>query len=253
MSLLAVSLALAGAAWGSFAATAAQRAAAGGSILHPSRSSCASCGRLLGWVELLPVAGYLLCRGRCQSCGATIPALYPLAELAGLLMALSAVLAFGDAVWRLAAALLFGAVLLAIALRDAADFIIPDLLSLPLLLLGLGATAWLEPAALPDHALAALSGGALLWLVAWLYRRRRGRDGLGLGDVKLFAALGAWLGLEGLAPCLLLAALGALGYVGLQAWFTGRPIDGAAMVPFGTWLGFAGWLVYVAPMLLEKI
>jgi leader peptidase (prepilin peptidase)/N-methyltransferase len=244
-------LPIAGAAWGSFVATAILRGHRGGTFLTPSRSQCAGCGRALGSIDLLPIAGYLLRRGRCQACGTRIPALYPLTELGGLFIGLSAALAFEGG--ALALAMLFGAMLLAIAARDAVDFTIPDWLSLPLLGLGLGTIAWLDRDAFPDHALAALIGGAMLWLVAWMYKRRRGRDGLGFGDVKLFAALGAWLGLEGLAPCLLLAALAALGFVTIRALLTRQRLDGGSMVPFGTWLGIAAWLVYAGPPLLGKL
>jgi len=248
---LDIVLPIAGAAWGSFVVTAVLRGHRGGTILTPSRSQCAGCGRVLGTIDLLPIAGYLLRRGRCQACGTRIPALYPLTELGGLFIGLSAALAFDGA--TLVFAVLFGAMLLAIATRDAVDFTIPDWLSLPLLGIGLAAIAWLDRDAFADHALAALVGGVMLWLVAWMYRRRRGRDGLGFGDVKLFAALGAWLGLEGLAPCLLLAALGALGYASIRALITRQRLESTAMVPFGTWLGSAAWLVYVGPLLLGKI
>lgn len=229
---------------GSFLATAALRGAEGESLLHPP-SHCRNCQRRLNAVDLLPILGYLLRRGRCQGCGAGIPLLFPLAETAGLLIGLSALWRFSDA--DLLAASAFGLLLLAIALRDSRDFVIPDMLSYGLILSGLAAAVWLHPEtllehALAEHALAALLGGGLLALLAWGYKRLRGRDGLGWGDVKLLAGIGAWMGLQPLPMVILMAALGGIGQALWQA--RGKP-DAAMMIPFGSWLGIAAWLVYV--------
>ncbi|MBX3456023.1 prepilin peptidase [Ferrovibrio sp.] len=236
---LLVAVPLLGAVMGSFLATAALRGAYGESLLHPP-SHCRGCGRRLNAIDLLPILGYALRRGRCTDCGTPIPALFPLAETAGLLIGLSALWQFAGA--DLLAALLFGLLLLAIALRDSRDFTIPDILSYGLILSGLGATAWLKPALLPEHALAALLGGGLLALLAWGYKRLRGRDGMGWGDVKLLAGIGAWMGLHSLPMVVLLAALGGIAQAVWQS--RGKP-QATMMIPLGSWLGIAAWLLYV--------
>lgn len=229
----------AGAAIGSFAATAALRGSQGLSLIHP-RSHCLGCGRMLGFAELVPALGFILCRGRCRGCGVAIPGLYPLAELAGIVIAAAAFLRFDG--WEAVLATGFGWALLAIALRDATDLIIPDLLSLPLLVGGLAVAALKGPAFLGDCALAAAVGGGAFAALALIYRAWRGRDGLGWGDVKLIAALGAWLGLAVLPWLVLIAALLALAAVVVQR----RPFKADAEVAFGTWLAVAGWLMHLA-------
>lgn len=229
----------AGAAIGSFAATAALRGSRGLSLVAP-RSHCEGCGRMLGFAELVPALGYAFCRGRCRSCGASIPALYPLAEIGGIVVAAAAFLRFDG--WDAVLATGFGWALLAIALRDATDFIIPDRLSLPLLAAGLAVAAMQGPAVLAEQALAAAAGGGAFAALAVLYRVWRGRDGLGWGDVKLIAALGAWLGLAALPQVVLIAALLALVAVVIQR----RPLQADAEVAFGTWLAVGGWLMHLA-------
>lgn len=134
-----------------------------------------------------------------------------------------------------------GLVLLALACIDHATYRLPDVLTLPLALIGLGATGALSPAELPDHAVAAAAGYLAFRLVALTYRRLRGHEGLGQGDAKLLAAAGAWLGLEHLPVVVLVAAVMGICLIVL----TGGKLARDAAVPFGPALALSTWLVWI--------
>jgi len=143
---------------------------------------------------------------------------------------------------RLAANCLLGWTLLALAWIDWRTLRLPDALTLPLLVLGLLAT-WLDrPGDLPAHLIGAVAGYAVFALVGWLYRRARGQDGLGLGDAKLLAAGGAWLGWEALPVTVLVATALALA-LALAQRFAGRTVTRDTALPFGPMLALAIWLV----------
>jgi leader peptidase (prepilin peptidase) / N-methyltransferase len=199
-------------------------------------SRCATCGAPLAALELVPLWSWLRQGGRCRQCGARIGWLPLLAEALGGGVAL---LAF--ATLALPAALLLTVVgwwLLLLALVDAEHGRLPDVATLPLLAAGVTAAAFLPVPGLVGpvaSGLGAALGFALFAGIGRLYRAWRGRVGLGLGDAKLLAALGAWVGLEGLPLVILAAALLALGF----ALFSGlrRAEDALA---FGPWLALAG-------------
>ena len=137
-----------------------------------------------------------------------------------------------------------GTVLVALSVIDLVSLRLPDWLTLPLLLLGLFATAELSGhTAAGLNSIAAFLGYALLASVAALYRQSRGKDGLGLGDAKLFAASGAWVGVDGLAPILLAASLAMLVLIGAANMLGGGPRSGTR-IPFGPGLAAAAWLVW---------
>ncbi len=209
-----------------------------------ARSACDRCGATLGVRDLVPLASYLLLRGRCRRCGAPIGRFAPAIELAALLVAALAVavaLLRGDVptppAWLWSGCLL-GWDLLALACIDARCHRLPDPLTLPLLLLGLAVCAWLTPEDLAGHAAGAVTGYAAFRLVSLTYRRLRGRDGLGAGDAKLLAAGGAWLGIAALPMLVLLAALATLATALIAA--RGR-LRAEAAVPFGPGLAIAIW------------
>ena len=207
-----------------------------------ARSVCDSCERVLAPRDLVPVVSYLAARGRCRFCGAAIGR-FPLAiELAALSVALWA--ASLDSGLRLWADCLLGWTLLALAWIDAEHMILPDALTLPLVLAGLGAAFLFDPATILGHAAGAGAGYLLLRLVEILYRRLRGRDGLGEGDAKLFAAAGAWIGWWGLGDVLLIAALAGLG-VALAGAVRGRTLAAHSAIPFGPCLAVGTWLVWL--------
>jgi leader peptidase (prepilin peptidase) / N-methyltransferase len=206
-----------------------------------ARSACDHCGHRLGGRDLIPFVSYVLSRGRCRYCGAAIGS-FPIAiELAALAVAVWAVLATDDLTW---VACVFGWTLLTLAWIDLRTMILPDVLTLPLLAFGLAATAISMPDSLPDHLLAAALGYLTLAAVAWGYRRFRGRDGLGMGDAKLLAAIGAFLGLNLLPLALLLAACAGLAAAGAAA-LAGRRMTAATAIPFGPFLAFSGWLLFL--------
>src|SRR5579871_2618232 len=175
-----------------------------------ARSGCEACGARLGPLDLLPLVSYALQRGRCRYCKRAIGWFHPVIELAALGVPAWAVLACQtpqDA-WF---ACLLGWTLLTLGWIDVEWFLLPDVLTLPLLLAGLGVAMLTMPDEVFWHALGAACGYLGLRGVAMLYRALRGREGLGAGDAKLLAAAGAWLGLEALPLVLLLAALAGLG------------------------------------------
>ena len=204
-----------------------------------ARSACEDCGRVLGAAELIPVVSYVWLRGRCAGCGARIAPQHLAVELAATALAGWAAAAGGGGP-QLWATSLFGWGLLALAWIDWQHFRLPDVLTLPLLLAGLGATAWLDPAGLTQHALAAALGYGLFRLVAVSYRRVRGRAGLGEGDAKLMAALGAWVGVPGISPVLLIGALLGLAYGTIRLAL--RRVPAGAAIPFGPFLAAGAWL-----------
>ncbi len=204
-----------------------------------ARSACEDCGRRLRPLELVPVLSYAALGGRCAGCGARIAPEHLAIELAAIVPPASAVLAglSGAALWTACG---LGWTLLALAWIDWRHLRLPDALTLPLLLAGLATTAWLDPEALTEHALAAALGYGALRLLSVTYRALRGRSGLGEGDAKLMAAIGAWQGLAGLSDTLLLGALLGLAY-GLARMVArgGRLSD---RIPLGPFLAVAAWI-----------
>jgi leader peptidase (prepilin peptidase)/N-methyltransferase len=211
--------------------------------LAKPRSACPACGHQLAWHENLPLLGWLRLKGRCSACGTRISARYPILELiTGLL--------FAAVAWRTGPqlqALLwcgFVAVLVAASAIDWDTTLLPDDLTLPLLWAGLIAAVlgWTIP--LSSAVWGAVAGYLSLWSVYWLFKLVTGKEGMGYGDFKLLAALGAWLGANMLLPIVLAAsAIGAV--VGIAMKFTGALREGR-FVPFGPFLAGAGLVVYFA-------
>lgn len=207
-----------------------------------SRSKCRSCERRLGPLELIPLVSWLIQRGRCRGCGARVSARYPLMEAA------AAGLAVWATLWSPGWAGVAGAVLawqlLLIAVVDAEHFWLPDILTWPLAATGLIAAALIEPHLLGDRVIGAVAGFFSLWLIAWTYRRVRGREGLGGGDPRLFAGIGAWVGWIALPTVLVWACLA--GFAVVAALLAGRRKTGLdARLPFGTFLAIGAWLAWL--------
>lgn len=163
-----------------------------------ARSQCDSCGHVLGAAELVPLVSFTLQRGRCRHCSAAIGWFHPCIELAALTIAVAALLVDGGAGMRVWLDAALGWALLCAAWIDAESFRLPDAITLPLILAGLAVTYLEAPSALYGHAAATALGYLGFRLLDALYRRVRGRGGLGQGDAKLLAAAGAWLGLAAL-------------------------------------------------------
>jgi leader peptidase (prepilin peptidase) / N-methyltransferase len=226
---------------GSFLGVVVERLPVGRPIAL-GRSSCDCCGEALGGRDLVPVVSWLARRGRCR-CGAIrLDPFYPGIELAALAVALSAVMVLSG--WLLWASLALGWTLLALAAIDLRHFVLPDVLSLPLVPAGL-AVAWLiDPARLGDHAIGAVAGFAGFALIAWLYRRLREREGLGLGDAKLLGAGGAWLGWQALPSVVALGAALALA-LALARAVAGAKLSPTTRIAFGPYLALAIWVVWL--------
>src|SRR5215467_7097752 len=211
------------------------------------RSACPACRAPIRAIHNVPLLSWLLLRGKCASCGAPISARYPVVEaLTGVLSALVAwQFGFG---WPALAAMVLTWYLIALTFIDIDHQLLPDSLTLPLLWLGLFLSLWSSqtgPAAVPvdtrSSLIGAMAGYVSLWSVYHLFRLLTGKDGMGYGDFKLFAALGAWLGWQMLLPTILIAALtGAVVGVGLIVL---RRQDRSAPIPFGPFLAGAGWLM----------
>lgn len=226
---------------GSFLAALSARWPQGRSVLA-GRSACDSCAAPLGPFELVPLLSYAAQRGRCRRCGARIDPRHPAIELAAALLGGVALAAFPGAAGPVSA--LLGWWLLLIAILDLEHHWLPDRLTLPLIPLGLAA-AWagIGPP-LPDRAAGAAIGWAALVLIAWLYRRLRGREGMGGGDPKLFGALGAWVGAWQL-PAILVGA-GLLGLAALLAMqLRGEAVSATSRLPLGVLMAVAAWPVWL--------
>ncbi len=208
-----------------------------------AHSACPRCGARLGAIDLAPLLSFLLLRGRCRHCHAPISFFHPLIELAATAVALWATLADPqpERVWADCA---LGWALLALAWIDWTDFLLPDVLTLPLLLAGLGLTFAWDRAGLADHSAAAVLAYLSFQGLGYAYRRLRGRDGLGGGDAKLIAAAGAWCGMAAL-PFVALgsALLGLLAALGLA--LAGQTVTSTTRIPFGPCIALAFWLIWL--------
>jgi leader peptidase (prepilin peptidase) / N-methyltransferase len=228
-------------AFGSFVGAVVLRLPAG--VTMWGRSHCPKCRTILAPRDMVLLASYLWLGGRCRQCGVPQGRFYPAVELAALALGVWAWTAATG--WLLWASCAFAWTLLALALIDFKHYILPDLLTLPLVVAGLAVAAVAaQSAAILDNVAGAATGYALFALVAWAYRKGRGREGLGGGDAKLLAAIGAWVGASGLASVVLIASVMALAVALAARSFR---LKGALQdrVPFGPALAAAGWLVWL--------
>ena len=206
------------------------------------RSRCPQCGREIRAHENIPLLSFLWLRGRCPGCATRISWQYPLVELLTALLFAASVWHFGPTTAGLAA-LLFTGMLVAAAGIDARTTLLPDQLTLPLLWIGLALNVLGVLTDLESAVIGAIAGYLSLWLVYHGFRLLTGKEGMGYGDFKLLAALGAWLGWQALPVILLLASLvGAL--VGISLILL-RGRDRNIPIPFGPYLAAAGWLALI--------
>ncbi|MBL0526547.1 prepilin peptidase [Aeromonas dhakensis] len=203
------------------------------------RSACPHCGHAITAMENIPLLSWLWLKGRCRECQAPISARYPLVELLTALLSLVVAATFAPG-WGLLAALLLTWVLVALTFIDLDKMLLPDQLTLPLLWGGLlfNLTGGFVP--LADAVIGAMAGYLVLWSLYWAFKLLTGKEGMGYGDFKLLAALGAWLGWQALPIVLLLSSLvGAIigiSLILLRNHHQGKPI------PFGPYLAIAGWI-----------
>jgi leader peptidase (prepilin peptidase)/N-methyltransferase len=206
-------------------------------------SHCPQCKHALGAVENIPVISWLVLRGRCRHCKAPISIQYPLVELITALASAAVVWKFGPT-YAAIAGLALTWVLVALAGIDLRTQLLPDQLTLPLLWLGL-LLSLVPIFVLPVPSIIGAAIGYLsLWSVYWLFKLVTGKEGMGYGDFKLLAALGAWMGPASLLPTILLSSL--IGAVVGGAFLAIRGKDRATPIPFGPFIAAAGWVWFVA-------
>ncbi|KAF0811891.1 Type 4 prepilin-like proteins leader peptide-processing enzyme [Andreprevotia sp. IGB-42] len=213
------------------------------------RSACPHCGHQITALENIPVISYLVLRGRCRECGAHISLRYPAVEL--LTGLLTAVVGLHSGAGMLAVgAIAMTWLLIALIFIDADTYLLPDSLTLLLLWLGLLFNLYGGFVPLPQAVVGAAAGYLLLWGVFWAFKLTTGKEGMGYGDFKLLAALGAWFGWMALPVIVLLSSL-AGAVIGIGLVVAAKRGFGKPM-PFGPYLGIAGWLYLICGQQLQQ-
>ena len=212
-----------------------------GIVREPSH--CPHCKHPLGALENIPLLSWLVLRGRCRHCAAPISIQYPLVELLSGVCSAIVVWKYGLA-WQSAAALIFTWTLIALSGIDLHTQLLPDQMTLPLLWLGLAIS--LIPLFVSSSAsiVGAIIGYLSLWSIYWLFKLSTGKEGMGYGDFKLLAALGAWMGASALLPIVLLSSLIGAIVGGMFLMLKGQ--NRATPIPFGPFLAVAGWSWLIA-------
>jgi leader peptidase (prepilin peptidase)/N-methyltransferase len=231
---------------GSFLNVCISRLPAGESVVFPG-SRCPSCSTPIRWYDNLPVVSYLLLRGRCRACGLSISPRYPLIELATGIAFTAQAYTFGDDPLLLAQRLVFTALLVALFGTDLETQRLPNVLTLPGIGVGLAFSLWLPPG-IQSSAIGAALGAGILLAIRWAWKAVKGVDAMGLGDVKMLAMIGAFLGWQQVWLVLLLSSFtGAILGIALTAT-AGRSMQ--SRLPFGTFLAIAA---LVASLTGERI
>lgn len=210
--------------------------------LNKPRSQCPQCHKQLKIWHNIPVVSYLLLRGRCNFCKTHISYQYPVIEIITAFTTLLVFYRFGLS-WQTFAALLFTWTLIAMSGIDFHEKIIPDTMTLPLLWLGLFYSTLGYFTTAPDAIFGAIIGYLFLWTIAKLYMLLRKREGMGYGDFKMLAMLGAWLGFTPLLYILIISSL--LGLAACLILLCCKRFNSKYQLPFGPFLAIAGWLIMV--------
>ncbi|VAW73284.1 Leader peptidase (Prepilin peptidase) / N-methyltransferase [hydrothermal vent metagenome] len=208
------------------------------SLSRPA-SHCPSCDHKIRFYENIPVLSYLLLRGKCASCQAKISLRYPLIELLTGILSLAVAWHFGFG-WQTGAALLLTWALIALSMIDVDHQLLPDSITLPFLWLGLLLSLFPVFADMRESLIGAIAGYLALWTVYQLFKLVTGKEGMGYGDFKLLALLGAWMGWQALPMIVLLSS--AVGAVLGVAMILTQGRDRAQPIPFGPYLAIAGWI-----------
>ena len=210
------------------------------------RSRCPSCGQLITAWQNIPIVSYLLLRGKCANCKKSIAARYPVVEMMTAVLAALCAWRFG-AGWEAIMAIVMTLALVPVAVIDADTQLIPDSIVLPLMWIGLAMSLFHPMAgadtlfiAPQDAIIGAMAGYLSLWSIYWLFKLVTGKEGMGYGDFKLLAALGAWLGWQHLHIIILMSAVvGAVVGLTMMAF---RNHERSVPIPFGPYLAAAGWI-----------
>ena len=207
------------------------------------RSHCPHCKAQLSWYENIPLVSWAIQGGRCRHCKAPVSIQYPLVELLTMLLVLACVWRFGFG-WQGFGAIVLTCFLVALSGIDLRTQLLPDQLTLPLMWLGLIAASDNLYMPAKPALLGAIAGYVSLWSVWWLFKQLTGKEGMGHGDFKLLAALGAWVGLKGVLPTVLISSLvGAL--IGSVWLLLQRRSLRVTPIPYGPYLAVAGWIVFM--------
>jgi leader peptidase (prepilin peptidase)/N-methyltransferase len=202
-------------------------------------STCPSCGHKIRWYENIPVVSYALLRGKCSACKASISLRYPLIELLTAVLSVIAMRQFGFNEFGLAA-VVFTWCLIALTFIDLDHQLLPDRITLPLLWLGLLINSYNSFTSLGSAVWGAALGYLSLWSVYWLFKLLTGKEGMGYGDFKLLAALGAWCGATALPLLILLSSV--TGVILAVAMMVFNRHEAKNPLPFGPYLAIAGWV-----------
>lgn len=203
------------------------------------RSACPSCGHQITALENIPVISYLFLKGKCSKCETPISIRYPVLEISTAILSVAVAVHFGFS-WQCAAALLLTWSLISLSVIDYDHKLLPDDITLPFLWLGLLLNLNGLFTDIHSSLIGAVAGYLALWSVYWLFKLLTGKEGMGYGDFKLLAMLGAWLGWQSLPGIVLLSSLvGAVIGISLIL-FRGR--DRNIPIPFGPYLAIAGWI-----------
>ncbi|NVK21023.1 MAG: prepilin peptidase [Kangiellaceae bacterium] len=218
--------------------------------LMAPRSACPQCNHQITALENVPVFSWLFLRGKCSQCKTKISARYPFVELLTAVTFAACAYTFGFS-WSLAFAILFTAILIAGSFIDYDHKILPDQLTLPLVWIGILAALVIEPndilpsfaKDLPSSVIGAIAGYMILWSIYWLFKIVTGKEGMGHGDFKLLAAIGAFVGYQNLPLVIILSTVtGAiLGIATMIINKKGRDYQ----IPFGPFLAIAGWIALI--------
>ncbi|WP_104401329.1 prepilin peptidase [Vibrio penaeicida] len=208
--------------------------------LSVPRSTCQKCNTQIRIRDNVPVLSWLLLRGKCHACGTAISARYPLIELLTAGLSFAVANHFGFSYFSIAL-LFFTFVLIAATFIDFDTLLLPDQLTLPLMWAGIALSLFeISPVSLTDSVIGAMAGYLCLWSVYYLFKLLTGKEGMGFGDFKLLAALGAWLGWQSLPIIILMSSLVGVVFGVIQLRLQKKGIEQA--FPFGPYLAIAGWV-----------
>ncbi len=207
--------------------------------LATPRSTCPACGHIIKAWENIPIVSYLLLRGKCSKCGIPISCRYPIIEGVTALLSMVVAWHFGFT-WQTGAALLLTWVLVCLTMIDFDHYLLPDSMTLPFLWVGLFLALFGIFTHPTDAILGAILGYLVLWLVYWAFKILTGKEGMGYGDFKLLALLGAWMGWQALPVIILLSSL--VGAIVGALLIVFKNHDKSKPIPFGPYLAAAGWI-----------
>ncbi|MFP3440489.1 A24 family peptidase [Pantoea sp. SIMBA_133] len=256
MLIILLTVTALGAALGSTLALACQRYSPTASpsdwfrALWTPPSRCMLCRAPILWRDKIPLISWLCLQGRCRACRQAIGVLPLLFELTGALLCLMLVIVFNACPLTAAFILVASCLLLLLAVIDQRHFLLPDVLTGALLWLGLSRFFFAAPLSVTSAVGGAVAGYGSLWLLAWLYRQIKHQEGLGNGDIKLFAALGIWCGWQALPWIALIASVSALLAFAVRAIIHKRLYMNSPL-PFGPFLAAAGWGMIVLQSLIR--